>query len=60
LQHQLGARELDQNKSQGVISGITGGIAAGAGIAAMFSDRRGKKNIREADYSRVFAALGDG
>lgn len=59
LQHQLGMRELDQNKSQGWISGVTGAVGAAAGVASLFSDRRGKTNIRKADYSHVFAALGD-
>lgn len=59
LGHQTQMRDLDQKKSQGVVSGVMGGLAAAGGIAAMFSDEKLKTKIKERDdLGETYAALG--
>jgi hypothetical protein len=59
LQHQLGARELDQASDGGWVSGALGTAAAVGGVAAMFSDERLKTRIKEKDdLTETYAALG--
>ncbi len=51
------ARELNQQKSNDWVQGITGGVSALTSLASL-SDRRSKKNVETEDLSRVYRALG--
>lgn len=58
LGHQTEMRGLDQKKAETAIGGIMGGMEGAAGMMALASDRRMKKNIRASSVLDEYRALG--